>query len=44
MEKLLNDLVSIGIAVGVVWFIAWVLNADPNMVVGWAALGMAATR
>jgi hypothetical protein len=44
MEKLFTDLVNIGIAVGVVWFIAWALNTDPNLVVGWAALGMAATR
>jgi hypothetical protein len=44
MEKLFTDLVNIGIAIVVVYLIAWALNTDPNLVVGWAALGMAATR
>jgi hypothetical protein len=40
----LNDLVSIGIAIGVVYLFAWLLNMDPNITVGWVALGIAATR
>jgi hypothetical protein len=44
MEKLFTDLVNIGIAIVVVYLIAWALNTDPNLVVGWVALGIAATR
>ncbi len=44
MEKLFTDLVNIGIAIGVVYLFSWVMGVDPDSIVGWVALGMAATR
>ena len=47
MEKFLLDLlaglVSVGIAVAVVYAMGWLTGQDVNDIVGWAALGMAAT-
>ena len=47
MEKfllnLLTSLVSVGIAVAVVYAMGWLTGHDVNDLVGWAALGMAAT-
>lgn len=47
MEKFLLDLltglVSVGIAIGVVYAMGWLTGQDVNDIVGWAALGMAAT-
>lgn len=47
MEKFLFDvltgLVSVGIAIAVVYAMGWLTGQDVNDIVGWAALGMAAT-
>ena len=41
--KLLTGLVSVGIAVAVVYAMGWLTGQDVNDIVGWVALGMAAT-
>jgi hypothetical protein len=40
--KLAENLISITIALGVVYLFAWLLNEPADNVVGWVALGMAA--
>jgi hypothetical protein len=46
MEKFLinvaSGLINVGIAIGVVYLLGWLLNQDVDSIVGWVALGMAA--
>lgn len=44
MEKLFTDLLKIGTAIGIVYLFSWAAGVDPDSIVGWVALGMAATR
>ena len=39
---LVNSLFLVIIAIGVVYLMSWLLNTDPDITVGWVALGMAA--
>lgn len=41
--KLAESLVSVALALAVVYLFAWLLNEPADNVVGWVALGMAAT-
>jgi hypothetical protein len=40
--KLAESLISVMIALGVVYLFAWLLNEPADNVVGWVALGVAA--
>ena len=40
--KLAESLISLTIALGVVYLFAWLLNEPADNVVGWVALGVAA--
>lgn len=43
MEKILKDFACIFGAVGAVFLFAYLLGEDADNIVGWAALGLAAT-
>ena len=40
--KLVEGLVSVALALGVVYLFAWILGEPADNVVGWVALGLAA--
>ena len=40
--KLAESLISVMIALGVVYLFAWLLNEPADQIVGWVALGVAA--
>lgn len=42
--KLLESFVSIVIALVTVYFFAWLLQEEPSNIVGWVALGIAASE
>jgi hypothetical protein len=41
--NLIYGLINVAIAIGVVYFMGWLLAEDVDSIVGWVALGMAAT-
>lgn len=41
--NLIIGLVNVAIAIGITYFLGWLLAEDVDSIVGWVALGMAAT-
>ena len=43
MEKIISDFIYVAISVGLVYLIAYFIGQEPDNIVGWVALGLAAT-
>lgn len=43
MENIIKDVISVSIAICAVYLISYIIGEDPNNIVGWFALGLAAS-